>query len=138
MRYNIHLVLLLALTLLGCRDRYAGIPNVNVDIYINTQNPEFQSLNGLGSWKYINGGSKGIILFNVDLNNFVAYERHCPFQPENSCSKVSVDESNLFATDTCCSSQFQLIDGSVHAGPSALPLKAYNTSFDGNIIRIWN
>lgn len=134
-------VLLMTLTvfvLCGCKNQYEDIPLVNVNIYINIQSPDYQNLSGLGSWSYIDGGSKGIIVFNVDNENYLAYERHCPFDPENSCAKVSVDETNLYAVDTCCSSRYQLLDGIPIDGPGTIPLKAYNTSFDGNIIRIWN
>lgn len=124
--------------LCGCKNQYEDIPLVNVNIYINIQSPDYQNLSGLGSWSYIDGGSKGIIVFNVDNENYLAYERHCPFDPENSCAKVSVDETNLYAVDTCCSSRYQLLDGIPIDGPGTIPLKAYNTSFDGNIIRIWN
>ena len=122
----------------GCRNQYEGIPDVNVNIYVNIQNPQYQHLSGMGSWSYVEGGSKGIILFNVDNDQFLAYERHCPYDPENSCSKVSVDETDLFAIDSCCSSKYQLLNGSVIEGPGSLPLKGYSTSFDGNIIHIWN
>lgn len=122
----------------GCKNKYEGIPNISVDIYINIQNPQYQNLSGMGSWAYIEGGSKGIIVFNSDNENFLAFERHCPYDSQNSCSRVSVDETNLFAVDSCCSSKYQLLNGSAIDGPASLPLIGYNTSFDGNIIHIWN
>lgn len=124
--------------LLGCNDNYEGIPDVPVNVYINTLDPNFQHLNGLGSWAHVEGGSKGIIVFHYDLNKYVAYERHCTFSSSDICSQVSVDQTNLFATDTCCGSKFQLLDGVPIEGSATIPLKKYNTSFDGNIIRIWN
>ena len=138
MKLFLRILFPIIIILLGCKNQYEGIPNVNVNLYINIQNPQYQNLSGMGSWTYLEGGSKGIIVFNLDNDNFLAYERHCPYQPENNCSKISVDETNLFAIDTCCSSKYQLIDGSVIDGPATLPLKGYNTSFDGNIIHIWN
>ena len=131
-------ILLVLCTIFSCKNQYKDIPLVNVNIYINIQDPQYQNLSGLGSWAYIEGGSKGIIIFNVDNENYLAYERHCPYDPENICSTVSVDETNLYAVDTCCKSRYQLLDGVAIDGPGSLPLKAYNTSFDGNIIRIWN
>ena len=138
MKLLLQILLTTVFFLYGCKNQYEGIPNVNVNVFINIQNPQYQSLSGMGSWAYVEGGSKGIIVFNLDNDNFLAYERHCPYQPENTCSKISVDETNLFAVDTCCSSKYQLIDGSAIDGPATLPLKRYNTSFDGNIINIWN
>ena len=122
----------------SCKNQYEGIPNINVDIYINIQDPKHQNLSGMGSWIYVNGGSKGIIIFNLDNEKFLAYERHCPYDPENSCSRVSVDETDLFAIDSCCLSKYQLLNGSIVDGPGSLPLKGYNSSFDGNIIHVWN
>jgi len=40
--------------------------------------------------------------------------------------------------DTCCHSKFQLYDGSVTNGPAVTPLKAYNTTFDGSTLHIFN
>tara|TARA_B100001778_G_C18101538_1_gene411980 strand:- start:17 stop:433 length:417 start_codon:yes stop_codon:yes gene_type:complete len=138
MKLLLQILLPTVVFLCSCKNQYEGIPNINVNLYINIQNPQYQNLSGMGSWAYVEGGSKGIIVFNLDNDNFLAYERHCPYDPQNSCSKISVDETNLFAVDTCCSSKYQLIDGSVIDGPGSLPLKGYNTSFDGNIIHIWN
>ena len=136
-KYSLLFVSISALVF-GCKNKYEGIPNISVDIYINIQNPQYQNLSGMGSWAYIEGGSKGIIVFNSDNENFLAYERHCPYDSQNSCSRVSVDETNLFAVDSCCSSKYQLLNGSAIDGPASLPLIGYNTSFDGNIIHIWN
>ena len=126
------------LAVAGCKNQYQGIPNVNVDVCIYIQDPSYQNLAGIGSWAYVEGGSKGIVVYNLDNETYLAYERHCPYEPENTCSQVSIDDSNFFLEDTCCTSKYQLVDGSVVSGPASLPLKAYRTSFDGNIIRIWN
>ena len=76
------------ITIYSCKNQYEGIPEINVNKYINIQNPQYQNLSGMGSWVYVEGGSKGIIVFNLDNINFLAYERHCPYKPQNSCSKI--------------------------------------------------
>ena len=68
----------------------------------------------------------------------MAYDRHCTYKSSNSCSKVDVDENSIYAVDTCCDSKFQLLDGNPVDGPAPIGLQQYNTSFDGNIIQIWN
>jgi len=125
------------LILINCKNQYEDIPDVNVDVYINTLDPNYQNLAGLGAWAYANGGSKGIIVFQYDLGKFAAYDRHCTYDSKNTCSKISAD-NNIYAIDSCCGSKFQLLDGIPIEGPASLPLKKYNTSFDGNIIHIWN
>tara|TARA_B100000795_G_scaffold270000_1_gene261771 strand:+ start:13608 stop:14021 length:414 start_codon:yes stop_codon:yes gene_type:complete len=135
---NLLFLLSSCLIVLSCRNQYEGIPDLNIDIYINTLDPNYQQLSGIGAWAYTNGGSKGIVVFHHDLNQYVAYDRHCTFDSNNACSKISADDNNIYATDSCCGSRFQLLDGVPVQGPATLPLKRYNTSFDGNIIHIWN
>ena len=124
--------------LLGCKRNINSIPQVPVDVVINIQDPTYQSLNGIGGSVQINGGSRGIIVFRLNSEEFKAYDRHCPYLPENSCGLATIEETNYTALDTCCDSQFQLIDGAPIGGPATIGLKPYNTSFDGNIIQIWN
>lgn len=135
---NFLFLLISCLIVLGCRDQYEGIPDVNIDVYINTLDPNYQQLAGIGSWAYTSGGSKGIIVFHYDFNKYAAYDRHCTYDSKNTCSKIGADDNNIYATDSCCGSKFQLLDGVPIQGPASLPLKKYNTSFDGNIIHIWN
>ena len=132
---------LLAITIItgySCRKSNSFIPNIPVQLVVNTLDPQYQNLNGIGGWSYIEGGSRGIIVFRNDFNEFKAYDRHCSFEPENTCGQVSVSDNNLFAKDSCCTSQFQLIDGLPVDGPATRGLQQYSTSFDGNIIQIWN
>jgi nitrite reductase/ring-hydroxylating ferredoxin subunit len=122
----------------SCKKNTPFIPNVPVQLVLNTLDPQYQNLNGIGGWSYVEGGSRGIIVFRSDFNEFKAYDRHCSFEPENSCAQVAVSDNNLFAEDSCCSSRFQLIDGFPADGPATRALQQYNTSFDGNIIQVWN
>lgn len=122
----------------GCKQNKSVIPYVQFNVVVNVQDPQYQSLNGIGGWAYVEGGSKGLIVFRTDFNKFMAYDRHCPYKSSDACSKVSVDDIPVYATDTCCASKFQLIDGAPIEGPAAIGLQQYNTSFDGNIIQIWN
>lgn len=125
----------------SCKKQTAtsGVPlvAVNLNLYIN--NPSYIKLNAIGGWQYIAGGARGILLYRSSSSDFMAYDRNCTYQPTNPCAIVSVDNTNIIVRDsTCCSSQFSIVDGSVIHGPATFPLKAYNTSFDGNILHIYN
>jgi nitrite reductase/ring-hydroxylating ferredoxin subunit len=122
----------------SCRKNSSFIPNAPVQLVINTLDPQYQNLNGIGGWVYVEAGSRGIIVFRSEYNTFKAYDRHCSYEPENECGKVSVTEDNIIAIDSCCSSKFQLIDGLPIDGPATRGLQQYSTSFDGNIIQVWN
>jgi len=109
-----------------------------VDIYIDINRPEFISLNSVGNYEYITGGVNGIIVYRTSVDQFMAYDRTCTYQPENNC-RVSADQSNNFAEcKECCNSAFLLLDGSVTHGPATKPLKQYQTTFDGTTIHIFN
>lgn len=114
------------------------VPNIYVDINIYTTDPLFSNLNPVGGWTYVSGGSKGILVYRKSNTEFMAYERHCPYRPQDPCGQIEVDLTNLQAVDSCCSSKFLLTDGSVTIGPSPFPLKFYQNTFDGNVLHIFN
>jgi len=105
---------------------------------MNSTNPEFINLNAVGGWIYVTGGSRGIIVYKSSNNEFKAYDRHCTYDSGNSCALVSTEVTNITAKDDCCGSKFLLSDGSVIQGPANLPLKQYQTSFDGSVLHIFN
>lgn len=121
------------------KDNSSSIPYVPVNLIIYVSDPSFINLNPIGGWIYYNGGSRGLIIFRKSPDEFAVYDRHCTYQPEKPCGRTVVDSTNSFlAVDTCCSSRFLLIDGSVNRGPATLPLKRYNSNFDGNRLSIYN
>jgi len=116
----------------------SGIPYVPVNYQLTVSNPEFSPLLAIGGWVYIGGGSKGIIVYRFSPDEFRAYDRHCTYLVDDNC-RVSMDNTDIFAVDnTCCSSKFLIIDGAPTEGPAAIGLQQYNTSFDGNSLRINN
>lgn len=134
----IFLLLITIISCFSCRKNSSFIPDIPVQLVLNTLDPQYQNLNGIGGWSYVEGGSRGIIVFRSDFNEFKAYDRHCSYEPEKSCAQVSIKDNNLLAEDSCCASVFQLIDGLPIDGPATRGLQQYNTSFDGNIIQVWN
>jgi nitrite reductase/ring-hydroxylating ferredoxin subunit len=133
-------ILLLSILLIGgCKkDENSNIPLVTVNFYINVNNPAYNNVSVPGGWMYLNGGSRGIILYRASNDLFKAYDRHCTYNSTSSCALVSVDASNITGTDDCCGSKFLIVDGSVTQSPASLPLKQYQTSFDGSVLHIHN
>ena len=120
------------------KDTNNSIPIVGVDIYIYPNLPSYINLNAVGGWVYINGGVRGILIYRKSNSEFVAYDRNCTYQSSQPCATVVVDATNIFAVDTCCHSKFSIYDGSVVQSPAGFPLKAYNTTYDGNTLHIYN
>ncbi|MBN8702223.1 MAG: hypothetical protein J0M08_04105 [Bacteroidetes bacterium] len=115
-----------------------GIPNVHVDVFLYSSDPNFTPLNVVGGSVYLNGGSRGLIVFRVSNTEFATYDRHCPNEPEDACGVVDVDNSGIWGVDACCSSKFLLQDGSVVSGPSTYSLRRYETTFDGTVLHVYN
>ncbi len=123
------------------------IDNVPVSITVNLNLPTNFHLQNIGSFIYLTGGVKGIILVHHTDDNFYALDRACSYQPNSvSCSKIEVDSSFLQfrcgqTTNKgfikCCDSRF-FFDGSVSQSPARFPLKQYNISKSGNTIFISN
>ncbi len=137
------LILIFVVTVSGlwsCRKDDHDIPYVYVDFYISITDPNFSALNSPGGWVYVTGGSKGILIYAKTTTEFMAYERHCPYDPEASCSRIEVQTSGLLTEDACCGSVYLITDGTPSSGPGTAgqALKKYQTTFDGQTIHVFN
>jgi Rieske Fe-S protein len=115
-----------------------SIPNIAVDVIIDVNSTMYINLNMVGGYEYLTGGYKGLVVYRVSNNEFVAYDRACSHDPLITNSRLEMDNSSFVLQDTVCGSSFLILDGSVVNGPATLPLKRYNTSFDGSYLRIYN
>ncbi len=136
---NIFYSLLVLVTLSCSGDRFDDPIPIQPfpDIVVNLSLPEYASLQVDGGFKYINsGGVRGIILYRLDANTYIAYERNCTFRPNEVCSTVEVHTSSLFMQDPCCSSMFEFSTGLPTGGPAWRPLLQYVTFFSGGQVTI--
>jgi nitrite reductase/ring-hydroxylating ferredoxin subunit len=116
-----------------------GVPFVAVDIRLYSSDPSFVGLNAVGGWTYVDGGNRGILIYRKTTSEFNAFDRSCTYNATAVNEQVSVEKANnVIATDAHCGSKFLMTDGSVSQGPAGLPLKAYQTSFDGTMLHIYN
>ena len=116
----------------ACDENKNPIPDVYVDIKINLSDNLYYDLQTVGGYVYITGGVNGIIIYRNSDDEFNAYERTCPYDPD--CGRVTVAEGSFNAVDSlCCKSEFSLLlDGAVSQGPAQFPLKQYNCIYDRN------
>ncbi len=121
----------------SCRDREALIPVVDVNINININEPQFFDLSIPTGFAYVVGGSRGIIVYRLSENEFIALERHSPYNVDENC-QVFVKEDGLIIEDPCSGSQWLITDGSIVNGPTPFALRVYNTSFSPPILSIFN
>lgn len=137
---HIIFIVITSLSLNSCVKNNNLVPYVPVDLYINLYLPSYSSLNAIGGWAYVSGGSKGIIVYRQSTDLFSAYDRHCTHNADNPCGSVVVDSTSTFAECSCDGSRFQLYDGLVIQSPAAYSLKPYRTSFSlsSNVVHIYN
>lgn len=116
---------------------HATIPTVTVDIYVDVTSTIYMQLGMVGGYEYIVGGYKGIVVYRLSEDEFVAFDRACSYDPTNSC-RLQMNSTGIELEDSCCTSKFEIIDGSVMKGPATVSLKQYHTSFDGANLHIFN
>jgi len=132
-------LLLASLAGLSCKKQKDNIPDIYVDEFLYLTQPSNVNLNAIGGYIYLhNAGARGIIVYRKSTSEFTALDRNCTFDPNAACATVIVDNTAFFAEDTCCKSKFQINNGQVTSGPASLPLKSYQTEFNGTVLHIFN
>lgn len=115
------------------------VPSIPLDINININLPSYNGLTGVGGWAYVEGGSKGIVVYRRSIDEFVAFDRHSPANDGTCEQSLVTNEDNFLQLDDLCSgATFSLYDGSPMSG-SEYGLRMYMTFFDGSDnLRIYN
>ena len=122
----------------ACSDDNDFIQEVYVNEQIDLSLPEYSDLNSPGSAIFVDGGVKGLIIYNEIGGKYKVYDRNCSYEPQQSCSKIDSINSGL-AYCGCCSSVFTIYNnGEPINSPALLPLKSYNYSLSGNVLNIYN
>lgn len=125
--------------LTACNDKQQGpIPFVNVDMYIGLNEPSYANLSTIGGWVYASGGSKGLIIFHKDVDEYVAYDRNCTYDAYSNCVLLKVLPSEQAAVDSCCGSKFSLFSNVITHGPASISMVQYQTELQGQVLHIFN
>lgn len=121
-------------------DPNSDIPYAYINVVINPNSTLYQELNVVGGWMYypyVNPPSRGLIIYRLTQDQFLAYERTPPVNSNACCDETTglctyllVDDYFPFVYDTCSEYSYQIIDGSPIT-PATVPLKQYMTSYDG-------
>jgi len=86
------------------------LPNVDVNIVLDLNLPEYVQLKTPSDWVYVQGGLQGIIVQNTGIGNphYKAFERACP---NNDCTTPMNFDGSLKLKCTCDQSEYSIIDG---------------------------
>lgn len=136
-----HLLILLIPVLMACKKdkENTQVPRIPTDVTINLNLPEYNALINPGGWVYVNGGSRGIIVYRLSTDEFTAFDRHCTYRIPEGC-RIDVQDGTIAKDEECCESEFEFISGTPVSGPAEAALQRYNTLFNpsNNLLRIFN
>jgi hypothetical protein len=134
----------------GCdKDDGDRLPLPPVDIIIDPNSTIYQEINVVGGWMYLGEQdgvmppSRGIIVYRLSNEQFMAFERTPPFKPDSCCNDAKTVCTALvvgnyypFAMDTCTQSKYLILDGSPVSGPSTMTLSMFVAEYDGHLLYI--
>ena len=122
-------------------NRNPFLPELDFEFSINLNLPLYNNLKFTGgSILLTDFGHKGIILYNLNNNNYLAWEASCPNHKPNSCSKTKIIGS--LTECECESYQYSLATGQL-LNPSSnetnqYPMINYGVRISGNNLVIYN
>ncbi len=128
----------LGLSTFSCKKSQSDIPYETVNYDVSLNDPSNVNLNSVGGWVYITAGVRGIILYRKSQTDFLAFERNCPYKPNDACARIFVESNNVSAKDDCCGSVYSILEGTVLSGPSTRPLKQYSAVLAGTNVHLQN
>lgn len=134
---------LLIFTFLGCSSdddlrRNPYLPHLNFSVNFDLSLPEYNQLNFPGN-KFVtrNYGINGIVIFNLNNDQYMAFELTDPNHVPQPCSSLSVE-----GTEAVCScgdgNKYTIITGQQIAGEGEYSLKPYRVERVGNVLRVSN
>lgn len=82
-------------------------------------------------------GLKGVIVVKRGDNDYAAFERTCPYEPEKECSIISMNAGQQYL-ECKCGNSFYTLSGYPTNSPSPRKLREYYTSLSGRTLYIDN
>ena len=132
----------------GCRGipENPNYPNAIINITINLNQIDYYDLRVVSGYTYLTSDplstSRGIIVYRLSQDEFRAYDRLPPNEPnaccddEGNCTRLVVDFP--FVVDNCNGIKYNIINGDLFEGDGVFPLIQYHTSFNGYELHIYN
>ncbi len=137
-------VLLMLLVTPGCdKDDHDEIPFAYVNFFIYPNSTLYWELNSMGGWIYLTAEkpSRGVLVYRNTPDEFVAFERTCPYDPFEPDARIAVEPSGITVACPSCNSKYIILDGTPFEGPAkdkSRRLKQYRTIYNGNTLQITN
>lgn len=113
------------------------LADVSFRTQLNLNLPEYNDLQYPGNAFILhNVGVKGVVVYNVNNSQYVAYELSDPNHAPSSCSKMEVN--GVIATCPCDDNSYNVITGDISEGDGEFTMKPYRIQRSGSVLEIWN
>lgn len=119
------------------RNPYLTNPVVNLSLNLNL--PEYNSLKFPGQYITTGQGIKGIVVYCINETQYVAFDLTDPNHAPNDCSRMELDGG--IATCPCESddNKYYIISGQHTTQPDIkYPMQMYRAQREGNVIYVSN
>ena len=142
---SILVTLFVALLLVSCKkDDEPRNDNPNlidpvVNVTLNLNLPQYDPLKFPGNSVILNGqGIRGIVVYNINNDLYMALELSDPNHPTNSCSKMVVEGPVASCPCESDDNTYFITSGQHATDESLYPMQAYRVERTGDNIRITN
>lgn len=144
----IELALIILVMSHGCKEQLVNpnYPNAIINFTIYPNDIHYQDLNVVSGWMYLTSEyestSRGIIVYRFSQDEFRAYDRLPPNEPnaccdaQGNCTRLVVDSP--FVVDNCNQIRYNILNGDIVEGDGIYPLIQYHTSYNGTELHIYN
>ena len=142
MKKNFFLIAL-SLIFLGCSGdddirRNPYLPELKFDLRLDLNLPQYNSLNFPGnSFVTRNYGINGIVIYNLNNDQYMAFELTDPNHAPTACSYLEIEGTRA---ECACEDGniYTIITGQPIAGEAVYSLKPYRVERIGNVLQISN
>ena len=122
-------------------DRNPYLTSVSFNINLNLNLPGYDDLRYAGGGVSIRqGGINGLLMFNLNGKDYLAWEATCPNHPIRDCSKLSI--TGVLAECSCEDFEYSLATGQLlnldENTENPYPMLFYNVRRTGNMLKISN
>ena len=114
------------------------LTDVSFRLNINLNLPEYNNLNFPGnSYTSYNQGINGVVVYNINNNQYTAFELSDPNHQLSNCSRLTVQ--GIIASCSCDDgNSYNILTGELSTGSGQYSLKPYRVRKSGNMIEVYN
>lgn len=114
------------------------LPDQNFRLVLNLSLPEYNNLNFPGnSFVTYNYGINGVVVYNLNNTQYVAFELSDPNHTLRECSLLTVQ--GIIASCSCNDeNSYNIITGEISTGTGQYALKPYRVRKSGNTLEVYN